>query len=175
MRAYEDFTEGLEIDLGSYSVTREEVIEFATEFDPQPFHLDEEAAKATMLGGLSASGWHTCSMMMKMMADGYLLDSTSQGSPGVDFVKWRKPVRPGDTLYGKARVLSARLSAKRPTLGIIKIATDLANQDREIVLESEYTLLVLTRDGAREAGIPVEKATGQGKSGREASGGGATA
>ena len=168
MRAYEDFTEGLEIDLGQYDVTTDEVIEFAREFDPQPFHLDEEAAKATMLGGLSASGWHTCSMMMRMMADGYLLDSTSQGSPGVDFVKWKRPVRPGDTLHGKAKVLSARLSAKRPTLGIIKIATDLCNQNQETVLESEYTLLVLTREGAREAGSPVEKATGQGKSGQKA-------
>ena len=156
MRAYEDFTEGTEIDFGSYPVTKDEVIAFATEFDPQPFHLDEEAAKASMLGGLSASGWHTCAMMMRMMADGYLLDSTSQGSPGVDFVKWKKPVRPGDTLAGKAKVLSARLSAKRPTLGIVKLATDLTNQAGETVLESEYTLLVLTRDGAAKANAAAE-------------------
>ena len=169
MRTYEDFTEGLEIDLGSYFVTKDEVIEFAREFDPQPFHLDEEAARATMLGGLSASGWHTCSMMMRMMADGYLLDSTSQGSPGVDFVRWRKPVRPGDTLAGKAIVLSARLSSKRPTLGIVKIATDLANQRQETVLESEYTLLVLTRNGAREAGMPVEEIPEPGFSGKKVS------
>lgn len=160
MRAYEDFTEGLEIDLGRYAVTRDEVIEFARQFDPQPFHLDEEAARDTMLGGLSASGWHTCSMMMRMMADGYLLDSTSQGSPGVDFVRWTKPVRPGDTLHGRARVLSTRLSAKRPTLGIIKIATDLVNQRQETVLESEYTLLVLTRAGAAGAVTPLETETG---------------
>ncbi len=147
MRTYEDFTEGLEIDLGPYPVTRDEVIEFAREFDPQPFHLDEEAAKDTLLGGLSASGWHSCAMMMRMMADAYILDSSSQGSPGVDHVRWKRPVRPGDVLHGTARVVSRRLSSKRPTLGILKITTDLRNQTGETVLESAYTLLVLTREG----------------------------
>ncbi|MBC6715985.1 MaoC family dehydratase [Aurantimonas sp. DM33-3] len=147
MRTYEDFTEGLEIDLGPYPVTRDEVIEFAREFDPQPFHLDEEAAKDTLLGGLSASGWHSCAMMMRMMADAYILDSSSQGSPGVEYVRWKRPVRPGDVLRGTARVVSRRLSSKRPTLGILKITTDLRNQTGETVLESVYTLLVLTREG----------------------------
>lgn len=147
MRTYEDFTEGLEIDLGPYPVTRDEVIEFAREFDPQPFHLDEEAAKDTLFGGLSASGWHSCAMMMRMMADAYILDSSSQGSPGVDHVRWKRPVRPGDVLHGTARVVSRRLSSKRPTLGILKITTDLRNQTGETVLESAYTLLVLTREG----------------------------
>jgi len=147
MRTYEDFTEGLEIDLGPYPVTRDEVIEFAREFDPQPFHLDEEAAKDTLLGGLSASGWHSCAMMMRMMADAYILDSSSQGSPGIDYVRWKRPVRPGDVLHGTARVVSRRLSSKRPTLGILKITTDLRNQTGETVLESAYTLLVLTREG----------------------------
>lgn len=147
MRTYEDFTEGLEIDLGPYPVTRDQVIEFAREFDPQPFHLDEEAAKDTLLGGLSASGWHSCAMMMRMMADAYILDSSSQGSPGVDYVRWKRPVRPGDVLHGTARVVSRRLSSKRPTLGILKITTDLRNQTGETVLESAYTLLVLTREG----------------------------
>ncbi len=148
LRAFEDFTEGLEIALGPYEVTKEEVIEFAHEFDPQPFHLDEEAAKASMLGGLSASGWHTCAMMMRMMADAYVLDSTSQGGPGVDFVKWRRPVRPGDTLSGTARVLSTRLSAKRPTIGLARISTELRNGRYETVLESEHTLFLLTREAA---------------------------
>lgn len=147
MRTYEDFTEGLEIDLGPYPVTRDEVIEFARKFDPQPFHLDEAAAKDTLLGGLSASGWHSCAMMMRMMADAYILDSSSQGSPGVEYVRWKRPVRPGDVLRGTARVVSRRLSSKRPTLGILKITTDLRNQTGETVLESAYTLLVLTREG----------------------------
>lgn len=148
MRSYEDFTEGLEFPLGPYPVTKEEVMEFAAAYDPQPFHLDEEAAKETLLGGLSASGWHTCGMMMRMMADGFILNSTSQGSPGVGFVKWIKPVRPGDTLTGRAKVLSRRLSSKRPTLGIAQMETVLSNQRGERVLETEYTLLLLTRNGA---------------------------
>lgn len=150
MRAFEDFTVGTEIPLGPYEVTRDEIVEFATEFDPQPFHLDEAAARDTMLGGLSASGWHTCSMMMRMMCEAYILDSTSQGSPGVDFVRWRRPVRPGDVLSGTTRVLSARLSQKRPTLGLAKLRTEIVNQDADTVLESEYTLLLLTREGAAQ-------------------------
>ncbi|NDW03552.1 MaoC family dehydratase [Jiella pacifica] len=148
-RAYEDFEDGLEIPLGPYTAERDEMIAFAEEFDPQPFHLDDAAGGANeLVGSLTASGWHTCSMLMRTMADGFLLDSTSQGSPGVDFVKWRAPVRPGDRLTGTARVLSRRLSAKRPTLGIAKMGVTLENQDGVTVLETEYTLLVLTREGA---------------------------
>ena len=148
-RAYEDFEDGLEIPLGPYTAERDEMIAFAAEFDPQPFHLDEEAGGANeLVGGLTASGWHTCSMLMRMMAEGFILDSTSQGSPGVDFVKWRAPVRPGDRLTGTARVLSRRLSAKRPTLGITKMGVALETQNGVTVLETEYTLLLLTREGA---------------------------
>ncbi|MEX6506731.1 MaoC family dehydratase [Jiella sp. M17.18] len=148
MRTYEDFTEGTEFALGPYPVTREEMLGFATEFDPQPFHLDESAGAANELaGGLTASGWHTCSMLMRMMADSFIVESSSQGSPGVDFVKWLRPVKPGDTLTGSCRVASARLSAKRPTLGIAKMVADLVNQEGEPVLSCEYTLLLLTREG----------------------------
>jgi acyl dehydratase len=145
MQTFEDFPVGATRPLGPYAVTREEVIAFAAEFDPQPFHLDEEAAKATMLGGLSASGWHTCSIMMRMMADSFILGSTSQGSPGVDFVKWKRPVRPGDTLSGTMTVLEARVSQKRPSIGIAKLRNDVVNQDGEAVLECEYTVMLLTR------------------------------
>ena len=148
-RAYEDFEVGLEIPLGPHTAERDEMIAFATEFDPQPFHLDDAAGGANeLVGSLTASGWHTCSMMMRMMADSYLLDSTSQGSPGVDFVNWKAPVRAGDTLSGTARVLSQRLSAKRPTLGITKLRVTLENQDHVTVIETEYSLLLLTREGA---------------------------
>src|SRR6187551_2839349 len=102
--AYEDFVEGATFGLGTKSVTAEEIIEFASEFDPQPMHLDEEAGKASILGGLSASGWHTCAIFMRMICDAYLLDSTSQGAPGVDHVKWRRPVLAGDTLGGRGTV-----------------------------------------------------------------------
>ena len=98
--AFEDFVEGASLDLGAKHVTADEIIEFASEFDAQPMHLDEAAGKASILGGLSASGWHTCAMFMRMLCDAFLLDSTSQGSPGIDHVKWKKPVLAGDTLSG---------------------------------------------------------------------------
>ena len=148
MQGFEDFPVETVIALGPYTVGREEVVAFAREFDPQPFHLDEDAGRASLLGGLSASGWHTCAMMMRMMCDAFLNRSTSQGSPGVDFVAWRSPVRPGDTLTGTATVLEARLSAKRPALGLVKLRNRILNGEGAAVLEAEYTLLLLTRSGA---------------------------
>ncbi len=112
--AYEDFVEGATFPLGTKAVTAEEIIEFASEFDAQPMHLDEAAGKASILGGLSASGWHTCAMFMRLICDGFLLDSTSQGSPGIDYAKWKKPVLAGDTLTARVTVLSARISKSRP-------------------------------------------------------------
>ncbi|MBC8130608.1 MAG: MaoC family dehydratase [Rhizobiaceae bacterium] len=152
MRVFEDFPVGATFPLGPYAVTREAVIAFATEFDPQPFHLDEDAARANMLGGLSASGWHTCAMMMRMMFDAFIDGSSSQGSPGVDFVKWLRPVRPGDVLSGTMTVREARLSAKRPTLGIAKLSNDLIDQEGQPVLASDYTILFLTRDAVSAGG-----------------------
>jgi len=147
-RAFEDFSENLEIPLGPYAVERDEMIAFASEFDPQPFHLDEASGSANeLVGRLTASGWHTCSMLMRMMADAFILDSTSQGSPGVDFINWRAPVCAGDVLTGTARVLSRRISVKRPTLGIAKMGVTLENQAGVTVLDGEYTLLLLTREG----------------------------
>ena len=144
MRTFEDFPVGSTWPLGPYPVTRDQVIAFAEEFDPQPFHLDDAAAEASILGGLSASGWHSCAMMMRMMVDGFLAGSTAQGSPGVDYVKWLKPVRPGDVLSGTMTVLEARVSAKRPTLGVAKFHNAVVNQNGEKVLETEYTVLITT-------------------------------
>ena len=119
--AFEDFVEGGSISLGSKQVTAQEIVEFASEFDAQPMHLDEEAGKASILGGLSASGWHTCSMFMRLMCDGFLLDSTSQGSPGLDYVRWKRPVLAGDTLTGKSTVLAKRASKSKPGLGFVTV------------------------------------------------------
>src|SRR5204862_3830380 len=124
---YEDFTVGREFALSPYHVTKEEVFAFAREFDPQEFHLDEAAAKASVLGGLCASGWHSCAMLMRMMCDSYLNNSASLGSPGISDVKWMKPVYVGETLNGKMTVLSARVSAKRPDMGIVECRFDLFN------------------------------------------------
>lgn len=123
------------IQLGPRIVSKDEIIEFAEEFDPAPYHLDEEAAKATMLGGLSASGWHICSIVMRMMCDAYILGSTSQGAPGVEYCHWKKPVRPGDTLTGESRVISVRNSNSLPNIGISELEHDIYNQNGELVLE----------------------------------------
>ena len=131
---WEDFEEGRTVSLGEAHVTREEIIAFASEFDPQPFHLDEAAAKDTMLGGLAASGWHSCAMLMRMICDGYLLASTSLGSPGLDEVKWLQPVRPGDTLTGQYTCLETRPSGSRPDVGICKMLYELYNQQDELVM-----------------------------------------
>ncbi|MUT21685.1 enoyl-CoA hydratase [Mesorhizobium loti] len=146
--AYEDFVEGASFDLDTKQVSAAEIIEFASEFDAQPMHLDEEAGKASILGGLSASGWHTCAMFMRMLCDAFLLDSTCQGAPGVDQVKWKKPVLAGDTLRGKLVVLAKRLSRSKPQLGFITMRSELVNQRGESVFELENSVMFLTRDAA---------------------------
>ena len=146
--AYEDFSEGATLDLGSKLVTAEEIVEFASEFDPQPMHLDEEAGKASILGGLSASGWHTCAMFMRMLCDAFMLDSTSQGAPGVDYVRWKRPVLAGDVLTGRLTILSKRLSRSKPDLGFVKWHSELFNQKGESVFEFENSCMFLTREAA---------------------------
>jgi acyl dehydratase len=116
---YEDFAEGESRDFGRYEVTAEEIKAFARDFDPQPFHIDEEAGRTSILGGLCASGWHTGAMLMRMMVDGYLGRSASLGSPGLDELKWLKPVFPGETLAARCTVLAKRISGKNPEMGII--------------------------------------------------------
>jgi len=146
--AFEDFVPGLTVDLGEKHVTAQEIVEFASEFDPQPMHLDEEAGKASILGGLAASGWHTCSMLMRMMCDTFLLDSTSQGAPGVDVLRWKKPVLAGDTIKASCTVLSARASSSRPGLGFVTVRYTLVNQRGETVLEMENAGMFLMRGAA---------------------------
>ena len=134
---FEDFPVGTVREFGCKTVSRDEVLAFASAFDPQPFHLDDAAAKASVFGGLSASGWHTCAMVMRMMCDGYLNDSTSQGSPGIDNLRWLKPVRPGDTLRVRMTTLEARVSAKRPQIGLVRSAWAVFNQHDEQVMSME--------------------------------------
>lgn len=116
---FEDFHEGQAFDLGTYHVTREEILDFAHEFDPQPFHVDEHAANSSVLGGTAASGWHNCAILMRMTCNGYLNRTAGLGSSGMDEVKWLKPVYPGETLSATMTVASCRRSASRPELGIL--------------------------------------------------------
>jgi acyl dehydratase len=138
---FEDFRVGAVSSFGPRTVTREEIIAFASEFDPQPMHLDEDAAKTTILGGLGASGWHTCAVMMRLLCDGMMLNSSSQGSPGIDEVKWLKPVRPGDALSVRHIVLETRASKSRSDIGIVRQKCEVLNQHGETVLETEYAVM----------------------------------
>ncbi|UHS57155.1 MaoC family dehydratase [Agrobacterium vaccinii] len=141
---FEDFTPGRSFPLGPKVVTANEIIEFALEFDPQPMHLSEEAGKASILGGLAASGWHTCGMLMRMTVDSYINNSTSQAGLGIDFVEWKKPVLAGDTLSGTSTVMDQRRSTSRPDMGVIKLRHELQNQRGETVCVVELNAMLST-------------------------------
>jgi acyl dehydratase len=134
---WEDFPVGAAREFGAMPVTRDAVLAFAGQFDPQPFHLDDAAAEASLFGRLSASGWHTCAMTMRMMCDDYLLESASLGSPGIDQLRWLKPVYPGDTLRVRYEVLEARVMSSRPEVGLVRSRWEVLNQRREAVLSME--------------------------------------
>ncbi len=142
---YEDLAAIANDELGSRIISREDIIRFATEFDPQPFHVDEEAAKKSPYGGLIASGWMTCSVTMRLMCDHYLLQAASLGSPGIDAVRWLKPVRPGDTISVVRKTLEARKSVSKPDRGLIKSLWEVKNQHGEIVMTMEGMGLFMCR------------------------------
>ena len=129
---WEDFTPGAVAVYGPRLVTREEIVAFAAEFDPQPMHLDEAAARATLLGGLGASGWHICCLLMRIIADGFVLDSSSMGAPGVDEVRWLKPMRPGTQIRVRATVLDTRASKSRPDMGFVQVPLRDARRSRTL-------------------------------------------
>ena len=144
---FEDFELGRSFALGPKHVTAEEIFAFASEFDPQPMHVDEAAGKASILGGLAASGWHTAAMFMRMMIDSYLLASHSQGAPGIDFMDWKRPVLAGDTLSGRTSVIEARPMRSRPGIGIVKLRHEVENQRGELVCLSENSIMFRMRLG----------------------------
>ena len=134
---WEDLHAGQTIELGSVTVEREEVLAFARQYDPQPFHLDDEAAARSMFGRLSASGWHTCAMAMGLMVRGFLHESSSLGSPGLEKIQWLRPVYPGDTLTLRQTITEARPMASRPEVGLIRSLWEMFNQDGEQVLRMD--------------------------------------
>lgn len=134
---WEDLVPGTMRELGSVTPTAEETIAFARQFDPQPFHLDEEAAKASLFGSLSASGWHTCAMAMRLMVDNFLVDSSSLGSPGLENIKWLKPVHPGDTLSLRHHIIESRPLASKPHVGLVRTKWEMRNQHGDQVLHME--------------------------------------
>jgi len=143
---WEDFPVGQVREFGAYHVTREAVLAFAREFDPQPFHLDDAAAEASLFERLAASGWHTCAMAMRMMCDGYLLESASLGSPGVEKLVWPAPVFPGDVLTMRSTVLESRPSASRPEIGLVRNRSEVLNQHGQVVLSMEGVGFFRKRD-----------------------------
>ena len=131
---FEGFSAGQVIELGSRTFTEGEIIDFARQFDPQPFHVDHEAASESHFGGIVASGWHTCSVMMRLIVDGLLLRAVSHGSPGVDEIRWLKPVRPGDTLTMSMHVIEAIPSKSKPDRGVLRSEYRGVNQHGEVVV-----------------------------------------
>ena len=130
---YEDFKVGETVEIGRHTVTQDEIIDFARKYDPQPFHTDAEAAKDSIYGGLIASGWHTCAIAMRVMVDSYVSKAASMGSPGMEEIRWLKPVRANDTLIVSRTVEEARLTSK-PDRGLVLSRTDIYNQRGEHVM-----------------------------------------
>lgn len=153
-RHYEDLAEGEVIRLGITRVTKEMIVSFAREFDPFPFHLDEDAAKASLLGGLAASGWQTAALSLRLLVDAFLSEVDSHGSLGFSELKWRKPVMTGDTIGGEARIASMRRSHHHPERGIVIIAFDIRNQTGEQVMTMNLINLV----GLRDPSAPLPEA-----------------
>jgi len=134
---WEDFRPGDVLEMGGHTFTEAEIIDFARQFDPQPFHVDPVAAKNSFFGGLIASGWHTCSVAMRLMVDRYVGRSASLGSPGIDNLRWLAPVRVGDTITYRRAIIAARPSASKPEIGLVQSRWEAVNQRGETVMTME--------------------------------------
>jgi acyl dehydratase len=137
MKYWEDFQVGERAELGRHTFTEEEIVDFGRHYDPQPFHIDVEQAKRSAFGGLIASGWQTCAIGMRLMVEGYIRQTLSLGSPGIDNIRWLKPVRPGDTIAYRRVVLESRASTTRKGVGLVKHRWEAVNQRGELVLTME--------------------------------------
>ena len=147
MRYFEDFIVGEAHELGSRTLSQDQIIAFAREYDPQPFHVDPEAAKSSIFGTLIASGWQTVAIFMSLLVNGLLNDTASLGSPGVEGIEWLKPVKPGDRLSARFRVLEVTPSKSRPDRGIVKSQGEVTNQDGALVMTIRATNFFGRRPG----------------------------
>ena len=148
MRYWDDIKEGEVVELGSRTLDKERMMAFAREFDPQPFHTDEKAAEASIYGGLIASGWLTGSTLMRLFYEGFLKDTASMGSPGIDELRWLKPVRPGDTLSARLIMLETAASRSKPDRGLVHSLMEVRNQHGEIVMTTKGVNFFKRRPGA---------------------------
>jgi acyl dehydratase len=155
---WDDFSPGQVIDCGSRLITRAEIVAFAAEYDPQPMHLDEHAARATLLGGLVTSGWHSCCILMRMMSDSLLGEAAFMGAPGVEEVKWLAPIRPGERIMARGTVLETRPSRSRPDMGFVKFRFELIGASEQPVM----TLIVSPMFGRRAASAAQSEPAGGG-------------
>jgi len=146
---WEDFAPGRVFETPARTLSEEDIVRFAREYDPQAFHTDAEAARASPFGGLIASGWQTCGVTMRLMCDGYLLETSCVGSPGLEEVRWLKPVRPGDTLRLLATVIESTPSGRQPNRGTVLFRWDTYNQNGEVVLSMRGRQLFLRRAPAQ--------------------------
>jgi len=149
-RYFEDYLVGSVHEFGSIAVEEDEVIAFAKRFDPQIFHTDPESAKRTIFGGLIASGWHTAGLMMRLFADHFLSKTASLGSPGVDELRWNKPVRPGDELSVRVTVLKKRRSRTKPDRGVVHSFIEVMDQNRDVVMSMKAVNIFLCRPKGQE-------------------------
>ncbi len=144
---FEEFEVGMTQKFGKYHVTREEILEFAGKYDRQPFHLSDEAAKATLFGSLCASGWHTCAMSMRMIVENMTGGAKGAlGSPGIDELRWTKPVFPGDTLHVESTIIDKQESRSRPNMGTIFMHNKVFNQNDELVMSNKPMVMFRKRD-----------------------------
>jgi|SRR5271156_2526741 acyl dehydratase len=148
---FEDFVPGAVYEFGAIRVAEAEILDFARRFDPQPMHLDPEAAARGHFGGLIASGWHTAGLMMRLFVDHFLPHSASVGSPGIDELRWTRPVRPGDVLHIRVTVLEATRSRSRPDRGMVRTLVEVLNQNGEIVMSLKPMNLLRCRPTDRKA------------------------
>ncbi len=146
----EDYVVGSVSEFGSITVEEADIIDFARRFDPQVFHTDPEAAKKSFYGGLIASGWHTAAIMMRLIVDHYLPGTASMGSPGIDELRWIRPVRPGDELSIRVTVLEANRSNSKPDRGVIRSFVEVLNQNREVVLSVKAVNFLLCREALQQ-------------------------
>lgn len=144
-RYFDDYTAGEVHEFGGVTVTEEELVNFAERYDPQPFHVDAEAAAASHFGGLITSGWHTCAMMMRMMVDHHISEVGSLGSPGIDEIRWLRPVRPGNVLSLRVTTLETRVSKSKPDRGLVRSQVEVLDEDRNIVMTMSSMGLFLRR------------------------------
>lgn len=142
---FEDYVVGDVHEFGDTTVTTEELIDFAERYDPQPFHIDEAAAAESHFGGLITSGWHTCSMLMRMMVDHYISEVASLGSPGIDEIRWLQPVRPGDRLSARVTIVETRASRSKPDRGLVRSQIEVLNQTDSVVMSMVTMGLFLRR------------------------------